>query len=137
MSHVEDQQNEGNTSEMHADGDSEGSTSHIENRLDGGNVQPQQSQAVAAHMQALQRRKIAQLEEKLEALQSGRAVKERCRRYRTYWVALLTISVRQTVWYVAKGRAIRCVITLFDSIKDLVAENDRRYESEDPDNTIE
>ncbi|KAG1788713.1 uncharacterized protein HD556DRAFT_1447561 [Suillus plorans] len=120
MSHVEDQQNEGNTSEMHADGDSEGSTSHIKNRLDGGNVQPQQSQAVAAHVQALQRRKIAQLEEKLEALQSGRAVKE-----------------RQTVWYVAKERAIRRVITLFDSIEDLVAKNDRRYESEDPDNTIE
>ncbi|KAG1789010.1 uncharacterized protein HD556DRAFT_1244350 [Suillus plorans] len=139
MSHVEDQQNEGNTFESHVDGDGEGegSTSHIKNRLDGGNVQPQQSQAVAAHVQALQRRKIAQLEEKLEALQSGRAVKERCGRYRTYWVALLTIYVRQTIWYVTKGRAIRRVVTLFDSIEDLVAENNRRYEDDDPDTTIE
>ncbi|KAG1799428.1 uncharacterized protein HD556DRAFT_1305642 [Suillus plorans] len=121
MSHVEDQQNEGNTSESHIDGDGEGSKSHIENRLDGGNVQPQQSQAVAAHVQALQRRKIAQLEEKLEILQSGHAVKE-----------------RQTIWYVAKGRAIRRVVALFDSIEDLITENDRRCEeSDDPDTTIE
>ncbi|KAG1847428.1 hypothetical protein C8R48DRAFT_543442, partial [Suillus tomentosus] len=39
--------------------------------------------------------------------------------------------------YVAKGRAIRRVVALFDSIEDLVAENDRRYESDDPDTTIE
>ncbi|KAG1777612.1 hypothetical protein EV702DRAFT_1197231 [Suillus placidus] len=120
MLHVEGQQNEGNTSRSHVEGEGEGSTSHIEYQLDGGNVQPQQSQAVAAHMQALQRRKIAQLEEKLEALQSGRAVKE-----------------RQTIWYVAKGRAIRRVVALFDSIDDLVAENDRRFEANDPDTTIE
>jgi polyhydroxyalkanoate synthesis regulator phasin len=78
MSYVEGQQNEGNTSDV--DGEGEGSTSRIENQLDGDDVQPQQSQAAAAHVQALQRRKIAQLEEKLEVLQSGRAVKERCGR---------------------------------------------------------
>ncbi|KAG1780946.1 hypothetical protein EV702DRAFT_1193774 [Suillus placidus] len=120
MSHVEGQQNEGNTSRSHVEGEGEGSTSHIEYQLDGGNVQLQQSQAVAAHMQALQRRKITQLEEKLEALQLGCAVKE-----------------RQTIWYVAKGRAIRRVVALFDSIDDLVAENDRRFEADDPDTTIE
>ncbi|KAG1887406.1 uncharacterized protein F5891DRAFT_1223337 [Suillus fuscotomentosus] len=118
MSYVEGQQNEGNTSDV--DGEGEGSTSRIENQLDGDDVQPQQSQAAAAHVQALQRRKIAQLEEKLEVLQSGRAVKE-----------------RQAIWYVAKGRAIRRVVALFDSIEDLVAENDRRYETDDPDTTTE
>ncbi|KAG1787458.1 uncharacterized protein HD556DRAFT_1246826 [Suillus plorans] len=46
-------------------------------------------------------------------------------------------SVRQTIWYVAKGRAIRRVVALFDSIEDLVAENDRRYEIEDQETTIE
>ncbi|KAG1901190.1 uncharacterized protein F5891DRAFT_1223863 [Suillus fuscotomentosus] len=116
MSHVEGQQDEDDTSYV----DGEGSTSHAENQQDQPNTQPQQSQAVAAHVQALQRRKIAQLEEKLEALESGRAVKQ-----------------RQTIWYVAKGRAIRCVVALFDSIEDLVAENDRRYEIEDQETTIE
>jgi hypothetical protein len=61
MSHDEGQQNEGDAS--HTEGE--------------GNIQPQQSQAAAAHVQALQRRKIAQLEEKLGILESGRAVKER------------------------------------------------------------
>lgn len=28
----------------------------------------------------------------------------------------------------AQGRAIRRVVTLFDNVEDLVAENDRRYE---------
>ncbi|KAG1893824.1 uncharacterized protein F5891DRAFT_985551 [Suillus fuscotomentosus] len=116
MSHVEGQQDEDDTSYV----DGEGSTSHAENQQDQPNTQPQQSQAVAAHVQALQRRKIAQLEEKLEALESGRAVKQ-----------------RQTIWYVAKGRAIRRVVALFDSIEDLVTENDRRYEIEDQETTIE
>lgn len=53
----------------------------------------------------------------------------------TYFVVLLT-TVRQTIWYIAKGRAIRRVVTLFDSIEDLVAENDRRHEIDsDPDAT--
>ncbi|KAG1765223.1 hypothetical protein EDD22DRAFT_951214 [Suillus occidentalis] len=120
MSHIEGQHNEGNTSHVDGEGERSG-TSHAdsENQLDGGNVQPQQSQAVAAHVQAMQRRKIAQLEEKLETMQSGRALKE-----------------RQTIWYVAKGRAVRRVVALFDSIEDLVAENDRRYEVDsDPDAT--
>lgn len=71
MSLVEDQQDEG-------------STSHAEDQQDGGNIQSQQSQAVAAHLQGLHRRKIAQLEEKLEALESGRAVKERYHCYRMH-----------------------------------------------------
>lgn len=68
MSHVEGQQDEGSR------------TSHTEGQQDGGNIQPQQTQTVAAHVQGLQRRRIAQLEEKLEALESGRAVKDRYER---------------------------------------------------------
>ncbi|KAG1789260.1 uncharacterized protein HD556DRAFT_1447110 [Suillus plorans] len=115
MLHVEGQQDKDDTSYV----DGEGSTPHAENQQDRGDTQPQQSQAVAAHVQALQRQKIAQLEEKLEALESGHTVKQ-----------------RQTIWYVAKGRAIRRVVTLFNSIEDLVAENDRRYEIEDQETTI-
>lgn len=38
----------------------------------------------------------------------------------------------------AQGRAIRRVVTLFDSLEDLVAENDRRYEfEEDAETTAE
>ncbi|KAG2114877.1 hypothetical protein BD769DRAFT_1673322 [Suillus cothurnatus] len=107
MSLVEDQQDEG-------------STSHAEDQQDRGNIQSQQSQAVAAHLQGLHRRKIAQLEEKLEALESGRAVKE-----------------RQKNWYAAKGRAIRRVVALFDSIEDLVTENDRRYDDDDQDTSVD
>ncbi|KAG1893095.1 uncharacterized protein F5891DRAFT_963477, partial [Suillus fuscotomentosus] len=40
--------------------------------------------------------------------------------------------------YLAQGRAIRCVVTLFDSIEDLVTENDRRYEDDgDEDATLD
>jgi hypothetical protein len=46
-------------------------------------------------------------------------------------------SVSQTNWFASKGRAIRRVVTLFDSIEDLVAENDRRYEIDDEDTTVE
>ncbi|KAG1748883.1 uncharacterized protein EDB91DRAFT_1244693 [Suillus paluster] len=70
------------------------------------------SQAQSAFLQARQRRKIADLEEKLETLESGRAAKE-----------------RQTNYYLAQGRGIRRVVALFDSIEDLVAENDRRYDA--------
>jgi hypothetical protein len=39
---------------------------------------------------------------------------------------------------VAQGHAIRRVVILFDSIEDLVAENDRRYDAEeDVETTIE
>ncbi|KAG2125233.1 hypothetical protein BD769DRAFT_1358463 [Suillus cothurnatus] len=38
---------------------------------------------------------------------------------------------RQTNYYVAQGRAIRRVVTLFDSLEDLVTENDRRYDDEE------
>ncbi|KAG2136926.1 uncharacterized protein EDB93DRAFT_1253787 [Suillus bovinus] len=34
-------------------------------------------------------------------------------------------------YYVAQGRAIRHIVTLFDTIEDLITENDRRYEIDD------
>ncbi|KAG2135991.1 hypothetical protein DEU56DRAFT_913081 [Suillus clintonianus] len=66
--------------------------------------------------QARQRRKIAELEGKIQSLESGRAVKE-----------------RQTNYYLAQGRAYRRVVALFDGIENLVSENDRRYDVDDDD----
>ncbi|KAG1733769.1 hypothetical protein EDD22DRAFT_960178 [Suillus occidentalis] len=95
-----------------------GSASHVEHQHAEGTKSGENQAEVSA---ARQRRKIAQLEEKLATLESGRAAKE-----------------RQTNYYVAQGRAIRRVVTLFDSLEDLVAENDRRYEfEEDAETTAE
>ncbi|KAG2740161.1 hypothetical protein P692DRAFT_201684495, partial [Suillus brevipes Sb2] len=74
----------------------------------------QESAAAAASLQARQRRKIAQLEEKLETLEAGRATKQ-----------------RQSNYYMAQGRAIRRVVSLFDNVEDLVTENDRRCDLND------
>ncbi|KAG1768748.1 hypothetical protein EV702DRAFT_979254 [Suillus placidus] len=63
--------------------------------------------------EARQNRKITQLEQKLETLEAGCIVKE-----------------RQTNHYIAKGRAIRRVVALFDNVEDLISENDRRYEED-------
>ncbi|KAG2111820.1 hypothetical protein BD769DRAFT_1674357 [Suillus cothurnatus] len=100
---------EGSTSEPHVD--EQGSISHVEDRQDD---HSQGSQTAEVSLQARQRRKIAQLEEKLVALESGRAIKE-----------------KQMNYYVSQGRAIRRIVTLFDTIEDLITENDRRYEVED------
>ncbi|KAG2092801.1 uncharacterized protein F5147DRAFT_657584 [Suillus discolor] len=85
----------------------------IENQRNDHNLQqspgPESSQVM--FMQARQRCKIAKLEEKIETLESGRAVKE-----------------RQTNYYLAQGRGFRRVVALFDSIEDLVSDNDRRYD---------
>ncbi|KAG2737551.1 hypothetical protein P692DRAFT_20761462 [Suillus brevipes Sb2] len=78
------------------------------------------SQAADASAQARQKRRIAQLEAKLEALESGRAAKE-----------------RQSNYFMAQGRAIRRVVTLFDNVEDLVTENDRRYEDDDEDTSVD
>ncbi|KAG1779485.1 hypothetical protein EV702DRAFT_966549 [Suillus placidus] len=73
----------------------------------------------AASVQARQRRRIAQLEEKLEALQSGCVVKE-----------------KQATYYTAQGRAIRRVVVLFDNVEDLISEHDRRYEDDNEEHTL-
>ncbi|KAG0692471.1 hypothetical protein DFH29DRAFT_1008591 [Suillus ampliporus] len=91
---------------------------HIEHREDKGSMaqvnsegqqnQPSQEFAVAAaeSLQARQRRRIAQLEEKLEILEAG----------------------QRSNHYMAQGRAIRRIVALFDNVEDLVTENDRRYD---------
>lgn len=59
------------------------STPHVENRQTESSASntegqhSQQSDAAAASTEARQRRRIAQLEQKLELIESGRAVKER------------------------------------------------------------
>ncbi|KAG1844150.1 hypothetical protein F4604DRAFT_1980499 [Suillus subluteus] len=87
-----------------------GSTTQV-NSEDQQDEPSQESMAATASLQARQRRRIAQLEEKLEVLEAGRASKE-----------------RQSNHYIASGRAIRHVVTLFDNVEDLVTENDRRYD---------
>ncbi|KAG2159346.1 uncharacterized protein EDB93DRAFT_1245152 [Suillus bovinus] len=90
----------------------------LPNSVGSGSVEHQQAEAsddqAVISAQARQRQRITQLEEKLLALKSGRTAKE-----------------RQTNYYVAQGRAIRCIVTLFDSLEDLVAETDQRYDIEE------
>ncbi|KAG1720544.1 uncharacterized protein EDB91DRAFT_1340646 [Suillus paluster] len=107
---TENQQDDGNIEGMQSEHHETSTT----------NTHSQQSAVPAASVQAHQRRRIAQLEEKLEALESGRVVKE-----------------KQANYYAAQGRAIRCIVALFDNIEDLIAENDRRYEGGDEDHTID
>ncbi|KAG1824200.1 hypothetical protein EV424DRAFT_1346119 [Suillus variegatus] len=73
-------------------------------------TQPQGSSpsiALATSEDAHQRWKIAELQEKLQVLESGQAMKR-----------------RETNYYVSKGRAIRRIVTLYDALEDLIAEND-------------
>jgi hypothetical protein len=94
------------------------------------------SQAADASAQARQKRQIAQLEAKLEALESGRAAKERYGGTKIIKLTPLTFC-RQSNYFMAQGRAIRRVVTLFDNVEDLVTENDRRYEDDDEDTSVE
>ncbi|KAG1799129.1 uncharacterized protein BJ212DRAFT_1305601 [Suillus subaureus] len=43
---------------------------------------------------------------------------------------------RETNYYMSKERAIRCIVMLFDTIKDLISENDRRCNLDDKDNNV-
>lgn len=50
----------------------------------------------------------------------------------------MIITGRETNYFISQGRAIRRIVTLFDSIEDLITENDRRYDVADDDEvTIE
>ncbi|KAG1789970.1 uncharacterized protein HD556DRAFT_1242993 [Suillus plorans] len=77
------------------------------------------SMAVPTSDSARQRRKIAELEEKLQVLESGHAVKQ-----------------RETNYFMSQGRAIRRIVALFDSIEDMIAENDRRCDLESDDDNL-
>ncbi|KAG1897248.1 uncharacterized protein F5891DRAFT_957482 [Suillus fuscotomentosus] len=68
---------------------------------------------------ARQRRRIADLEEKLQVLKSGHAVKQ-----------------RETNYFMSQGRAIRRMVTLYDSVEDLINENDRRCDIEGDDDDV-
>ncbi|KAG1870407.1 hypothetical protein C8R48DRAFT_596949 [Suillus tomentosus] len=84
--------------------------------------QPQGSSpsiALATSEDARQRRKIAELEEKLQVLASGQAAKR-----------------RETNYYVLRGRAIRRIVTLYDALEDLIAENDRRCDDQQSDEDV-
>ncbi|KAG2142613.1 hypothetical protein BD769DRAFT_1661961 [Suillus cothurnatus] len=76
------------------------------------------SLAVTTSESVRQRQKIAQLEEKLQLLESGQATKQ-----------------REINYYMSKGRAIRRIVTLYDTIKDLINENNRRCD-DDRDNEV-
>ncbi|KAG2127596.1 uncharacterized protein EDB93DRAFT_1109221 [Suillus bovinus] len=78
-----------------------------------------QSLAVPTSESARQKQRIASLEEKLQSLESGREAKQ-----------------REINYYVSKGRAIRHIVSLFDSIKDLIVENDRRCDSNELDENL-
>ncbi|KAG1728863.1 uncharacterized protein EDB91DRAFT_1085945 [Suillus paluster] len=106
-----------------------------ENQQDDGNVEGMQSEhrktsTTNVHSQQSARRRIAQLEEKLEALESGRVVKEKYDRCDRTYYSIIHFSDSQ-------GRAIRRIVALFDNVEDLIAENDRRYEGGDEDHTID
>ncbi|KAG1782295.1 hypothetical protein EV702DRAFT_1191957 [Suillus placidus] len=74
------------------------------------------SMAVPTSDNARQRCKIAELEEKLQVLESGHAVKQ-----------------RETNYFMSQGRALRRIVALFDSIEDMIGENDRRCDLEGDD----
>jgi hypothetical protein len=43
---------------------------------------------------------------------------------------------RETNYYMSKGRSLRRVVTLYDTIEDLICENDRRCESDGEDDNV-
>ncbi|KAG1902408.1 uncharacterized protein F5891DRAFT_1186519 [Suillus fuscotomentosus] len=98
MAHVEHVEGEGSMAQVNLEDQQDQSSEEL-------------TAAVAASLQARQRHRIVQLEERLEVLEVGRAAKE-----------------RQSNHYMAQGRAIRRIVSLFDNVEDLVTENDRRYD---------
>lgn len=46
------------------------------------------------------------------------------------------IIVRETNYYMSKGRAIRRMVTLFDTIEDMISENDRRCDLDNDDDNV-
>ncbi|KAG2087036.1 uncharacterized protein F5147DRAFT_781461 [Suillus discolor] len=81
---------------------------------------PVASLCVSTSPQARAKRKIAALMEEVENLKQDKATKQ-----------------RKTTYYVSQGRALHRMVVLYTPIEDLVAENDRRCEEIDGDNTIE
>ncbi|KAG1884559.1 hypothetical protein F4604DRAFT_1676683 [Suillus subluteus] len=65
---------------------------------------PTSSKARAKH-------RIAALEQDLETMQQERGSKQ-----------------RKTTYYIAQGRAVCCLVILYNNLEDLISENDHRYE---------
>lgn len=98
----------------------------------------QHSLAVATSESTRHMRKIAALEEKIQVLESGQAIKQRYERRLHKFSSLIFRVVRETNYYTSQGRAIRRLVTLYDNIEDLISENDRRCElDDDEDMTLE
>ncbi|KAG2147496.1 hypothetical protein DEU56DRAFT_730588 [Suillus clintonianus] len=72
---------------------------------------PDLSGAVPTSVEARAKRRIAALEEELQTMQQERGSKQ-----------------RKTSYYVSQGRAIRRMVVLYNSLENLIAENDRRSE---------
>ncbi|KAG2138107.1 uncharacterized protein EDB93DRAFT_1253488 [Suillus bovinus] len=80
------------------------------------NLQPEASSQI--EQPAAARCRIADLEEKLQVLELGHAF-------------TILIIVRETNYFMSQGRAIRRMVTLYDSLEDLINENDKRCNRED------
>ncbi|KAG1768228.1 hypothetical protein EDD22DRAFT_844243 [Suillus occidentalis] len=102
----------------HAEGSASDSVVQTEGREDDSGPPGSEARAQSSFAEARQKRKIAELEDKVLALESGRVVKE-----------------RQSNYYLAHGRGIRRLVTLFDSVEELINENDRRYDDSSDENT--
>ncbi|KAG1721380.1 hypothetical protein EDB19DRAFT_1646530 [Suillus lakei] len=91
-----------------------------QNETHSGLTIPDLSGAVPTSVEARAKCRIAALEDELQMVKQERGTKQ-----------------RKTNYYVAQGRAIRCMVVLYTSLEDLIAENDRRYEEGSEDATAE
>ncbi|KAG2740668.1 hypothetical protein P692DRAFT_20881370 [Suillus brevipes Sb2] len=89
--------------------------------------------AVPMSDSARQKRKITDLERSCKCLNWGRQSKEDMNAF----IVGDTLTIAREVNYImSQGRAIRQTITLFDSIEELIGENDR-WCNDDNDNTVD
>jgi hypothetical protein len=94
-----------------------------------GLIIPDLSGAVPTSSDARAKRRIAALEEELQMIKQERRHKQRFVVSHYFPPCLVLIDPqRKTTYYVAQGRAIRRMAVLYNSLEDLIAENDRRYE---------
>ncbi|KAG2080188.1 hypothetical protein BD769DRAFT_1685226 [Suillus cothurnatus] len=88
------------------------SVSGLDNGAHAGPIIPDLSGAMPISAEARAKRRIAALEDELQMMKEERGTKQ-----------------RKTTYYVAQGRAIRRMVVLYTSLEDLIAENDRRYDT--------
>jgi hypothetical protein len=62
-------------------------------------------------------------------MKQERGTKQRFVQFPLLSIYLLLIDPRRkTTYYIAQGRAVCCMVVLYTSLEDIVAENDHRYE---------